>query len=121
MASIAQLRSSAMAELASSDARRAGSGELGQIRVAYSWSARFEIRPAVGRAFRASHPDGASVTEAMWMRTLPALSNPALRGAALPRARIRTSSSSGHLHLLEWQNVPEAVLRVDDGAHRTGL
>jgi DNA-binding transcriptional LysR family regulator len=67
-------RTLAELERAGSDARRAGSGELGQLLVAYSWSARFEILPAIGRAFRLSHPDIALVTEAMWnARMLPAL------------------------------------------------
>jgi LysR family transcriptional regulator, benzoate and cis,cis-muconate-responsive activator of ben and cat genes len=67
------------------DARRAGSGDVGQLRVAYSWSARFEILPAIGRAFRAGHPDVALLTEAMWNARMP----PALRSGAVDVAVAR--------------------------------
>jgi DNA-binding transcriptional LysR family regulator len=67
-------RTLAELERAATDAKRAGAGELGQLRVAYSWSVRFETLPAIGRAFRAAHPDVALITEAMWnARMLPAL------------------------------------------------
>jgi DNA-binding transcriptional LysR family regulator len=56
------------------DARRTAAGELGGLRVAFSWSARFETLPAIGQAFRVSHPDVALLTEEMWnARMLPAL------------------------------------------------
>ena len=59
---------------ARSDAQRAAAGEIGQLRVGFSWSARFETLPAIGRAFRASHPDVSLLTEEMWnARMLPAL------------------------------------------------
>jgi DNA-binding transcriptional LysR family regulator len=55
-------------------AQRAAAGEIGQLRVGFSWSARFETLPAIGRAFRASHPDVSLLTEEMWnARMLPAL------------------------------------------------
>ena len=47
-------------------ARRAAAGELGSLRVAFSWSARFETLPALGRAFRAERPDVTLLTEEMW-------------------------------------------------------
>jgi DNA-binding transcriptional LysR family regulator len=65
-----------LAELdrARSDAQRAAVGEIGQLRVGFSWSARFETLPAIGRTFRASHPDVSLLTEEMWnARMLPAL------------------------------------------------
>jgi DNA-binding transcriptional LysR family regulator len=65
-----------LAELdrARSDAQRAAAGETGQLRVGFSWSARFETLPAIGRRFRASHPDVSLLTEEMWnARMLPAL------------------------------------------------
>src|SRR5438874_2617399 len=46
--------------------RRAAAGELGTLRVAFSWSARFETLPAIARAFRVQHPDVSMVTEEMW-------------------------------------------------------
>ena len=59
---------------ARSDAQRAAAGEIGQLRVGFSWSARFETLPAIGRAFRSSHPDVSLLTEEMWnARMLPAL------------------------------------------------
>jgi DNA-binding transcriptional LysR family regulator len=65
-----------LAELdrARSDAQRAAAGEIGQLRVGFSWSARFETLPTIGRAFRASNPDVSLLTEEMWnARMLPAL------------------------------------------------
>jgi DNA-binding transcriptional LysR family regulator len=56
------------------DAQRAGAGEAGTLHVGFSWSARFETLPAIGRSFRASHPDVSLLTEEMWnARMLPAL------------------------------------------------
>jgi DNA-binding transcriptional LysR family regulator len=56
------------------DTARAAAGELGQLHVAFSWSARFQTLPAIGRAFRASHPDVTLLTEQMWnARMLSAL------------------------------------------------
>ena len=65
-----------LAELdrARSDAQRAAAGEIGQLRVGFSWSARFETLPAIGRALRATNPDVSLLTEEMWnARMLPAL------------------------------------------------
>ena len=65
-----------LAELdrARSDAQRAAAGEIGQLRVGFSWSARFETLPAIGRAFRANNPDVSLLTEEIWnARMLPAL------------------------------------------------
>ena len=53
-------------ERARSDTQRAAAGQLGQLRVGFSWSARFETLPKVGRAFRLSHPDVTLLTEEMW-------------------------------------------------------
>jgi LysR family transcriptional regulator, benzoate and cis,cis-muconate-responsive activator of ben and cat genes len=47
-------------------AKRAGAGELGQLRVAFSWSARFETLPALGQALRTQHPDVELLTQEMW-------------------------------------------------------
>jgi DNA-binding transcriptional LysR family regulator len=56
------------------DARRAADGTLGSLRVAFAWSARFETLPAIGHAFRATHPDVELLTEEMWnARMLPEL------------------------------------------------
>jgi DNA-binding transcriptional LysR family regulator len=65
-----------LAELdrARSDAQRAAAGEIGQLRIGFSWSARFETLPAIGRAFHGTHSDVSLLTEEMWnARMLPAL------------------------------------------------
>jgi DNA-binding transcriptional LysR family regulator len=55
-------------------AKRAGAGELGQLRVGFSWSARFETLPAVGRAFRVGHPDVELLSQEVWnAQMIPAL------------------------------------------------
>ena len=59
-------RTLAEADRAVTDAKRAGAGELGQLRVGFSWSARFETLPALGRAFSAHHPDVQLLTHEMW-------------------------------------------------------
>ena len=70
-----------LAELdrARSDAQRAGAGEIGQLRIGFSWSARFETLPAIGRSFRQTHPDVSLLAEEMWnARMLPALRSGAI-------------------------------------------
>jgi DNA-binding transcriptional LysR family regulator len=59
-------RTLADADRAAEDAKRAGAGELGRLRLAYSWSTRFETLPALGRAFRASHPGVELLGQEMW-------------------------------------------------------
>ncbi len=65
-------RTLAEAERAVAAARRAGAGELGSLRVAFSWSARFETLPALGRAFREQLPEAELLTEEMWNSRMPA-------------------------------------------------
>ena len=72
-------RTLAHLDRAMSDARRAADGHSGSLHVAFSWSARFETLPAVGQAFRASHPDVALLTEEMWNARMA----PALRSGAI--------------------------------------
>jgi DNA-binding transcriptional LysR family regulator len=59
-------RTLAEADHAVAAAKRAGAGELGQLKVAYSWSARLETLPALGQALRASHPDVELLAQEMW-------------------------------------------------------
>lgn len=67
-------RTLAEADRAVTAAKRAGAGELGGLRVGFSWSARFETLPAIGRAVREQHPDVELLTEEMWnARIAPAL------------------------------------------------
>lgn len=65
-------RTLADAERAAEDAKRAAAGELGHLRIAYSWSTRFETLPALGRAFRASHPDVELLAQELWNARMPA-------------------------------------------------
>ena len=65
-------RTLADAERAAEDAKRAAAGELGHLRLAYSWSTRFETLPALGRAFRADHPDVEVLAQEMWNARMPA-------------------------------------------------
>jgi DNA-binding transcriptional LysR family regulator len=60
-------------------ARRAGAGETGSLRVAFSWSVIFETLPALGRAFKARLPDVELYTEQMWNATM----SDALRGGTI--------------------------------------
>jgi DNA-binding transcriptional LysR family regulator len=93
-------RTLADAERAAEDAKRAAAGELGHLRIAYSWSTRFETLPVLGRAFRASHPDVELLGQEMWnARMLPAFESGSIDialslcpeiAAELELARIRT-------------------------------
>jgi DNA-binding transcriptional LysR family regulator len=56
----------AEADRAVRDARSAAAGELGSLRIAYSWSVRFETLPALGRALHASHPRVDLLAQEMW-------------------------------------------------------
>jgi LysR family transcriptional regulator, benzoate and cis,cis-muconate-responsive activator of ben and cat genes len=66
-------------ERAVATARRAAAGELGSLRVGFSWSARFETLPALGHALRTRHPDLELLTEEMWNVRVPE----ALRSGAI--------------------------------------
>jgi DNA-binding transcriptional LysR family regulator len=69
-------RTLAEADRAAEDAKRAEAGELGRLRIAYSWSTRFETLPALGRAFRARHPGVELLAQEMWnARMAPAFAN----------------------------------------------
>jgi DNA-binding transcriptional LysR family regulator len=65
-------RTLADAERAAEDAKRAAAGELGHLRIAYSWSTRFETLPALGRAFRATHEGVELLAQEMWNARMPA-------------------------------------------------
>ena len=64
-------RTLADAERAAEDAKRAGAGELGRLRLAYSWSTRFETLPALGRAYRSAHPGVELLAQEMWNARMP--------------------------------------------------
>ena len=69
-------------ERATHQARRAAAGELGRLRVGFSWSARFDTLPALGKSFRATHPEVELLTEEMWNARVPE----ALRSGAIDAA-----------------------------------
>ena len=64
-------RTLADADRAAEDAKRAAAGELGHLRIAYSWSTRFETLPELGRAFRASHEGVELLAQEMWNARMP--------------------------------------------------
>ncbi len=64
-------RTLADAERAAEDAKRAAAGDLGRLRIAYSWSTRFETLPTLGRAFRSSHPGVELLAQEMWNARMP--------------------------------------------------
>jgi DNA-binding transcriptional LysR family regulator len=68
-------RTLADADRAAEDARRAAAGELGRLRIAYSWSTRFQTLPALGRAFRSTHPEVELLAQEMWNARMPAAFN----------------------------------------------
>jgi DNA-binding transcriptional LysR family regulator len=59
-------RTLAESDRAVEDAKRAAAGELGRLRIGYSWSVRFETLPVLGRAFKASHPGVELLAQHMW-------------------------------------------------------
>jgi DNA-binding transcriptional LysR family regulator len=69
-------RTLADADRAVEDAKRAGAGELGRLRIAYSWSTRFDTLPALGKAFRTSQPGVELLAQEMWNAQMaPAFGN----------------------------------------------
>ncbi len=59
-------RTLADADRAMEDAKRAGAGELGRLRIAYSWSARFDTLPTLGKALKTSNPGVELLAQEMW-------------------------------------------------------
>jgi DNA-binding transcriptional LysR family regulator len=96
-------------ERAVSDAERAAAGELGRLRVAFSWSARFETLPALGQAFRASHPAVHLITEEMWNAKMA----PALRSGAVDVAISLSPEIDGELSYLTIRREPVAALLAE--------
>lgn len=62
--------------------RRAAAGELGTLRVGFSWSARFSTLPALAQRFATEVPDVTLVTQEMWNADMPR----ALRSATIDAA-----------------------------------
>jgi DNA-binding transcriptional LysR family regulator len=72
-------RTLAEADAAVVAAQRAASGTVGSLRIGYSWSARFETLPALGRAFKDRHPEVELLAEETWNGRMPM----ALRGRTI--------------------------------------
>jgi DNA-binding transcriptional LysR family regulator len=105
-------RTLAELERATVDAQRAGAGELGRLRVAFSWSARFQTVPAIGGAFRQSHPDVTLLTEEMWnARMVPALRSGAIDVAVSLCPEIASECSYETIR-------SESMVALLAGAHR---
>jgi DNA-binding transcriptional LysR family regulator len=64
------------------NATRAAAGDLGTLRIAFSWSARFDTLPKLGQTFRAAHPGVELLTEEAWNARIPQ----ALRSGAIDTA-----------------------------------
>jgi LysR family transcriptional regulator, benzoate and cis,cis-muconate-responsive activator of ben and cat genes len=64
-------RTLAEADAAVVAAQRAASGAVGSLRIGYSWSARFETLPALGRAFKDRHPEVELLAEETWNGRIP--------------------------------------------------
>jgi DNA-binding transcriptional LysR family regulator len=93
-------------ERARADTQRAAAGEIGQLRVAFSWSARFEALPAIGRSFRLSHPDVSLLTEEMWNARMA----PALRSGAIDVAVSLCPEVANELSYLPIRSEPVVAL-----------
>jgi DNA-binding transcriptional LysR family regulator len=121
-------RTLADAERAAEDAKRAAAGELGRLRIAYSWSARFETLPALGRSFRASHPGVDLLAQEMWnARMPPAFANGSidialslcpeiaaeLELAPIRKERLVALLPEAHIHARE-EAIPLSVLADED-------
>jgi DNA-binding transcriptional LysR family regulator len=59
--------------------QRTAAGELGALRIGFSWSARFATLPALAQRFAADAPDVTLVTQEMWNADMPG----ALRSATI--------------------------------------
>jgi DNA-binding transcriptional LysR family regulator len=103
-------RTLAEADRAVQEARRAAAGELGQLRVAYSWSVRFETLPALGRALRASHPAIDLLAQEMWNARMA----PALAGGSIDVAISLCPEIAAELEIEPIRREPLVVLMAAD-------
>jgi DNA-binding transcriptional LysR family regulator len=103
------LRTLAELERARGDAQRAAAGDIGQVRVGFSWSARFETLPTIGRTFRASHPDVSLLTEELWNARMP----PALRSGAIDVAVSLCPEITNELSYATIRSEPIVALLTD--------
>lgn len=92
--------------------RRASAGELGTLRIGFSWSARFTTLPALAQKFAAAHPDVTLITQEMWNADMPR----ALRSATIDLAISLCPERDGDLAHELLRREPAVVL-VPEG-HR---
>ena len=87
--------------------RRAAAGDLGTLRIGFSWSARFSTLPELAQGFGAQHPDVTLVTQEMWNADMPG----ALRTAAIDLAISLFPERDGELayELLRRESVAAVV------------
>jgi DNA-binding transcriptional LysR family regulator len=88
------------------DARRAAAGHIGRLRIGYSWSARFETLPALGRALHESHPDVELLTQEMWNAHI----GPALADGSIDVALALCPELAAELHVERIRREPLVVL-----------
>jgi DNA-binding transcriptional LysR family regulator len=93
-------------------ARRAAAGELGALRIGFSWSARFATLPQLSQKFTASYPDVTLVTQEMWNADMPG----ALRSATIDMAISLCPERDGELSY-ELLRAESVVALVPEG-HR---
>jgi DNA-binding transcriptional LysR family regulator len=98
-------------ERSMAEARRAAAGELGELRIAFSWSARFETLPAIGQAFMAGHREVKLLTEEMWNARMPQ----ALRSGAVDLAVALCPEMSAELAYEKIRD--ERVVALVAGSH----
>ena len=93
-------------------ARRAAGGAVGSLHVGYSWSARFETLPALGRAFKDQCPDVELLAEEMWNGRMPG----ALRARAIDVALALCPDVVGELSYATVRSEP--VVALLSSSHR---
>jgi len=93
-------------------ARRTAAGELGTLRIGFSWSARFATLPTLAQAFTERQPDVTLITQEMWNVDMP----PALRSGTVDLAISLCPERDGELvyELLR----RERVVALLPAAHR---
>ena len=99
-------RALAEADAAVVSARRTAEGELGTLRIAYSWSARFETLPALGAAFAQRFPDVELIAEEMWNSQMTA----ALRSGSVDLAVAVCPEVVGELAYMRVRSEPIVAL-----------
>ncbi|MBV9046763.1 MAG: LysR family transcriptional regulator [Solirubrobacterales bacterium] len=93
-------------------ARRTAAGELGTLRIGFSWSARFATLPMLARTFAERYPDITLITQEMWNADIP----PALRSGTIDLAISLCPERDGELNYQLLRR--ERVVALLPAAHR---